>query len=110
MDDTEELKSNLLKNITTTDSLKELENIRVHSLGKKGSISLLMKQLGNLEPSKRKDAGRSLNILQSEILSAIENQKNLLESVGLEKRLQNEKVDITLTPRPENTGRIHPIV
>ena len=90
-------------------SLDDLENLRVQVLGKKGSITSLMKQLGSLEPDKRREAGQILNSLQKNIIESIDNKKSSLEETYLNEKLKNEALDITLPTRPENIGRIHPL-
>ena len=109
MQNYDQLKNEILENINNASNLDELEKVRVTSIGKKGKLSLFMKQLGSLEPSKRKETGQKLNLIQKDILASIENKRNVLGKQQLEKRLENEKIDISLPVRPEETGRIHPL-
>ena len=51
----------MLDKIDISSTLDMLEDVRVKSLGKKGSLSLLMKQLGSIEPDKRRETGQKLN-------------------------------------------------
>ncbi len=109
MQDYDKLKNEVLIKIKEANSLDDLENLRVQVLGKKGSITSLMKQLGSLEPDKRREAGQILNSLQKNIIEFIENKKSSLEETYLNEKLKNEALDITLPTRPENIGRIHPL-
>ena len=109
MQDYDKLKNEVLIKIKEANSLDDLENLRVQVLGKKGSITSLMKQLGSLEPDKRREAGQILNGLQKNILESIDNKKSSLEEAYLNEKLKNEALDITLPTRPENIGRIHPL-
>ena len=109
MQDYDKLKNEVLIKIKEANSLDDLENLRVQVLGKKGSITSLMKQLGSLEPDKRRDAGQILNSLQKDIIESIDNKKSSLEETYLNEKLKNEALDITLPTRPENIGRIHPL-
>ena len=109
MDNLDALKIKLEGVISNAADLNELEQVRISSLGKKGQITALMKNLNNLDPEKRKAAGKELNILKQAITKAIENRKTDLENIGLESRLAEEKIDITLPIRPEENGTIHPI-
>ena len=109
MQNYDQLKNEILENINNASNLDELEKVRVNSIGKKGKLSVFMKQLGSLEPSKRKETGQKLNLIQKDILSSIDNKRNVLGKQQLEKRLENEKIDISLPVRPEETGRIHPL-
>ena len=109
MQDYDKLKNEVLIKIKEANSLDDLENLRVQVLGKKGSITTLMKQLGSLEPDKRREAGQILNSLQKNIIESIDNKKSSLEETYLNEKLKNEALDITLPTRPENIGRIHPL-
>ena len=109
MQDYDKLKNEVLIKIQEANSLDDLENLRVQVLGKKGSITSLMKQLGSLEPDKRREAGQILNSLQKNIIEYIDNKKSSLEETYLNEKLKNEALDITLPTRPENIGRIHPL-
>ena len=109
MQDYDKLKNEVLIKIKEANSLDDLENLRVQVLGKKGSITSLMKQLGSLEPDKRREVGQILNSLQKNIIESIDNKKSSLEETYLNEKLKNEALDITLPTRPENIGRIHPL-
>ena len=109
MQDYDKLKNEVLIKIKEANSLDDLENLRVQVLGKKGSITSLMKQLGSLEPDKIREAGQILNSLQKNIIESIDNKKSSLEETYLNEKLKNESLDITLPTRPENIGRIHPL-
>ena len=109
MQNYDQLKNEILENINNASNLDELEKVRVTSIGKKGMLSVLMKQLGSLEPNKRKETGQKLNLIQKDILASIGNKRNVLGKQQLDKKLENEKIDISLPVRPEATGRIHPL-
>ncbi|MCK5519273.1 MAG: phenylalanine--tRNA ligase subunit alpha, partial [Alphaproteobacteria bacterium] len=85
------------------------EEVRVIALGKKGKITDRMKTLGSLAPEQRRQMGQELNQLKDEIAVEIESRAVVLKRVELEERLKNEKIDITLSPRPQPQGTIHPI-
>jgi phenylalanyl-tRNA synthetase alpha chain len=90
-------------------SVAELEQVRVEALGKKGAVTQRMKNLGGLDPEARKAAGQALNQVKEAIAAAIEARKQDLEEAELESRLAEERIDVTLPPRPAAVGRIHPI-
>ncbi len=90
-------------------SLEELEQVRIEALGKKGEISRLMKALGGLGAEERREAGQRLNALKEAVGLAIETRKRSLGEAALDARLAAERVDVTLPPRPEPEGRIHPV-
>jgi phenylalanyl-tRNA synthetase alpha chain len=94
---------------TAAGDAPALETIRVEALGKKGEISQLMKGLGALDPEQRREAGQQLNRIKDEVQAAIEQRRAALEEAGLETKLATERIDVTLPPRPESEGRLHPI-
>lgn len=105
----DELKQELTDMIHAADNLQALEETRVSALGKKGRITALMKELGQLDPDERKAQGQALNALKDEIAGLIETQARALKDRELEDRLAREKIDVTLRPQTERRGTIHPI-
>jgi len=88
---------------------RALETVRVAVLGKKGSVSERLKGLGSMSPEQRKVAGPALNGLKERIMQALEARRATLRETDLEERLRSEKIDVTLPPRPEPAGTIHPV-
>lgn len=86
-----------------------LEDLRVQAVGKKGEISLKMRELGKMSPEERQTAGPALNALKDEINSALSAKKVALEDAALDERLRGEWLDVTLPGRGRRTGTIHPI-
>jgi len=107
--DTAQLKQELVQLVEAANDMAALENVRVTALGKKGRITDLMKNLGTMTPDERKHAGAALNVLKDEISALIEKQAAALQRQEMDQRLANETIDVTLSPRPERTGSIHPI-
>lgn len=105
-----ELTSNALTQINKTQSLADLDQIRVEYLGKKGLITSQLKTLGKLQPEERSKAGAVINLAKQEVQSAIENQKIYLETKALAERLASEKIDVTLPGRSTEKGSHHPVM
>ena len=103
------IKSEFSNLINDAENIEILEEVRIAALGKKGRITSLMKNLGQMEPEERKLMGQNLNILKQDITSLLETKKVELETASLNARLLQERVDITLPSRPEELGTIHPI-
>ena len=109
MEDLESLKTQILNSIKLADDMKTLEDIRVSSMGKKGTVTEQMKSLGTLPLEQKIEMGKKLNIIKAEIEQALTEKKTVLETKELNEKLQKETIDITLPIRPENQGRIHPV-
>ena len=108
MQDIDTLERDLSDQIANAGTEAALEDIRIASLGKKGSISLAMRELGKMTPDERKEQGPLLNGLKSRVTDLIADRKQALELIALEARLATERVDITLPTREEPQGTLHP--
>ena len=86
-----------------------LDAVRVATLGRKGSITLLMKGLGTLDPQERRQAGQALNAAKDDLQSAIDRRREELERHRLDAILETERIDVTLPERPAPGGTVHPV-
>ncbi|HEX9857183.1 MAG TPA: phenylalanine--tRNA ligase subunit alpha [Paracoccaceae bacterium] len=86
-----------------------LEEVRLAALGKKGEISLKMRELGQMSPEQRQTFGAALNLLKDEIDAALRARKSGLADAALDARLKDEWLDVTLPGRPRRMGTIHPV-
>ncbi len=86
-----------------------LEECRIALLGKKGALTEALKTLGALSPEERKERGAELNRIKESITQALDAKKIELSAAALNAQLGRESIDITLPPRPEPQGRIHPV-
>lgn len=105
----EDLKSKYLGQIAAAADESSIEDVRLAALGKKGEISLQMRELGKMTPEERMVAGPALNALKDEINSALAAKKVALADAALDERLRSEWLDVTLPTRPRRQGSIHPI-
>ncbi|MFC3052174.1 phenylalanine--tRNA ligase subunit alpha [Kordiimonas pumila] len=103
------LKADITEQIKTTTDLVALEDVRIAVLGKKGSVSQLMKGLGGMAPEERQVMGPLLNALKNEVADALADQKDVLEEAELNVRLQLEQVDVSLPVTEHPSGTVHPI-
>jgi len=86
-----------------------LEEVRLAALGKKGEISLKMRELGQMAPTERQIFGAALNVLKDEIDASLRARKAGLADAALDARLRSEWLDVTLPGRPRRMGTIHPV-
>ena len=109
--DLQALEKDLLHRIAAAADETALEAERVAALGKKGAVSELLKGLGAMTPDERKVMGPALNGLKDRINQAIAARREVLKEAELVRRLEEERVDVTLPVRPSGleTGRIHPV-
>ena len=111
MTDLDTLESGLLDQVATASDEVTLDAVRVAALGKKGSVSELLKTLGAMTPDERKVRGPVINGLRDRVQAAIASRRDALAEAALGARLAAERIDVTLPVReaPEARGRIHPI-
>ena len=111
MTDLNQLERDLLTQVEAAGDEAALETVRVSALGKKGSVSELLKTLGTMTPEERKERGPLINGLRDKVQGAITTKKDTLAEAALEARLSAERIDVTLPvpEAPESRGRIHPI-
>ena len=111
MADIAKLESELLAAVAAARDDAALEAVRVAALGKKGSISELLKSLGTISPEERKIQGPLINGLRDRVTEAIAKRRAGFKLAEISKQLESDTVDVTLPVReaPALSGRIHPI-
>ncbi len=103
------LREQVNEKMSKVKSATDVENIRVEYLGKKGEVIEILKNLKNVEASKRKEIGERANKLRVEIEKLIESKKEELKEKEYEDRINNaEKIDLTV-PVDDKVGSLHPI-
>jgi phenylalanyl-tRNA synthetase alpha chain len=109
MSDIEDLGRQILDAVSGAADEASLEAVRVSALGKKGSVSELLKTLGTMSADERRENGPLFNGLRDRVTAAIAQRKTALGDAALNARLAQERVDVTLPARPETNGTIHPV-
>ncbi|MEQ8960667.1 MAG: phenylalanine--tRNA ligase subunit alpha, partial [Coleofasciculus sp. C2-GNP5-27] len=109
MENLETLKLAALEAVSHASDLRELDDIRVNQLGKKGELTALLKGLGKLSAEERPAAGAAINEAKQVVEQAIETRKSELEAAEMEARLTSETIDVTLSGRGSKLGSLHPV-
>ncbi len=110
MSDIDTIEAEALDAVAAAQTLADLDAVRVAELGKKGRVSALMKTLGQMSPDERQAMGPKLNALKTRLTEAIETRRAALEDAELDARIASETLDLSLTPRPEPEGALHPVM
>jgi phenylalanyl-tRNA synthetase alpha chain len=100
---------NTVKEIATAPSPDALEAIRIKVLGRRGSLTLAMRELGALDPDERRRVGAELNTAKERITAALAEATARLDRAELAERLAGERADVSLPVMFSGNGRIHPI-
>ena len=98
-----------LKAITEAQDMDLLETLRVKYLGKKGELTAILRQMGQLSAQERPAMGQLANQLRSDIENAIEARKNELSAALMEKKLRDEALDVSLPGEKQPIGHKHPM-
>jgi phenylalanyl-tRNA synthetase alpha chain len=109
VEDLQQLLVQAQREIAAADDSAALEQLRVDYLGKKGRLTAQLKQLGQLPPEQRPQAGQAINAAKQTLQQALESQRQALQAIALEARLANEAVDVTLPGRGSGIGGRHPL-
>src|SRR5579862_7237009 len=107
-DDLLALKSETDAALAAATDLRAWDAVRIAVLGRNGSLTALLRDLGKTPPEQRRERGAALNQLKDVLTGAIEARRLELEAIALDQRLAQETIDPTLPPRPRETGLIHP--
>lgn len=103
------IKESSINEISKSNDLLILNELRVKYLGKKGELTLVLRQMGNLSAEERPKIGALVNQVRDELNNLIESKEKELKRQELLKRLETENIDITEPSKKSNIGSLHPI-
>ena len=109
MSDLDNINSSFEQKIKSVKSKEELQNLKTEFFGKSGQITNQFKNLGTISADKRKEFASSLNKLKDSLTRQIESVFLAIETLEINEKLKDQKVDVTLPVRPFQTGKIHPV-
>jgi len=103
------LLASALRAVEEARDLSSLDKVRVEYLGKNGKVTQLLKSLGSLSPEERPQFGNAVNQAKDSVQQAIEKHRKHLEASQLEENLKGSSLDVTLSGRGMELGRLHPV-
>ena len=103
------LREEALAAIRAAADLSALDDLRVSLLGRKGSLTAELKDLGKLPASERPEAGKAINQAKQALTAAIAERRDDLQSRQLQETLRQDAIDVTLPGRGQSRGSLHPI-
>jgi phenylalanyl-tRNA synthetase alpha chain len=109
LNDIESIKSSARTEIDSAQSLKDVQDLKVRYLGKKGIITGKIKSLGSVPPEKRPEYGRTLNQAKLFVEELLTNREALFKSSELDSSLRNQRIDVSIPGYRNPPGRLHPI-
>lgn len=109
MPDTSQIQTEALARIVAAADLGGLEGLRVEFLGKQGTITGLLKTLGQMSPEERLEKAPAIQGLREAVAAALADRKAALEAAELDARLATERLDLTLPAPATPRGTVHPV-
>jgi len=109
MQSLENIKAEAVVAIEAASDIAALEELRVSYLGKKGALTGLLKNLGQLSAEERPKAGAEINAVKKQLNEQLNARKASLQGAALAAQLAEEAIDVTLPGRRAETGSLHPI-
>jgi phenylalanyl-tRNA synthetase alpha chain len=103
------LKATALDAIAQTQSLDELEQLRVNYLGKKGELSQILRGMGKLSAEERPAIGSAANVVKDAIQDTLDRQREQLQTAAIAAQLAAETLDVTMPGVYRPIGHTHPI-
>lgn len=105
----EKLQNIALEEIKKSSFLNDLNSIRIKYLGKKGELTAILKQMGKLNEDERPKIGAFANTVRENLDSKLKEKIKLLNEIELNKKLENEKIDVTIDLDDIEIGNLHPL-
>jgi phenylalanyl-tRNA synthetase alpha chain len=108
LDQLEELKAKSIAELSSLDSLAELEAWRIRYLGKKGSLTSILRGLAKLPLEERRETGAAANKVKTLLEHDLEQKEQALKRAALATTLEQSRIDVTMPGYPVSPGRLHP--
>lgn len=105
----ENIKKSALEEIKNANDEKVLNDVKVKYLGKKGELTLILRGMGGLSPEERPVIGSLVNEVRDEIENLIEEREKEFKTAEIKRKLEHEKIDVTMPGKKINLGSVHPI-
>lgn len=105
----EQIKNEAIAALKNAVDLKEIDDVRVRFLGKKGELTAILKQMGGLSAEERPIMGQLANTVRAEIEETLDKTLTALKSKALDLKLKAETVDITMPAAKTAEGGLHPL-
>lgn len=103
------MKDKVLEEIKKAYSVSGLESLKVNYLGKKGSLTEILRNLKNLDIEARKAIGEETNKLKEYLEDIIVSKINEIKQKEINEKIMNDRIDVTLPPAGYNGGSLHPV-
>ena len=103
------LQQEALSAFASATDMTGLTELRVRYLGKKGSLTEVLKGVGRLSPEERPVIGQSVNVVKQALATALSEAETALSAAESRQRIEAERIDVTLPGRNDPRGSLHPV-
>jgi len=107
LEELHDLRERALQELEVVSDLTALDQWRIDYLGRKGTLTQILRSVGELPPEERPLVGRRANELKEELEEALAAKTEALKREAFLRSLEAERVDVTLPGRPVGLGRLH---
>ena len=104
----EEIRTALEKQLSTLNDIRQLEDIRQQVLGKKGTLTALLRSMGQLSPEERPAAGQLINAGREQISALLDERFSIMKAKERELKMQRDAIDVTEPRELPRIGTVHP--
>jgi phenylalanyl-tRNA synthetase alpha chain len=104
-----QIKRDLTQKLEAVTNLKELDDVRVEFLGKKGELTSILKGMGRLSEAERPLVGQVANEVREFIEVSLGERKKTLSRAEIDRRIKEETIDVTMPGKAAALGRKHPM-
>lgn len=105
----EQIRSAAKEKLNSALSQKEIDELRVKFLGKKGELTAILKQMGGLSPEERPIIGQLANDVRRDIEQTLETALSSVKQKQQELKLKAETLDVTMPGKRPEKGGLHPL-
>lgn len=105
----EKIRQSALEEIKNANDEKVLNDARVKYLGKKSELTLILRGMGEIAPEERPVIGSLVNEVRDELENLIEEREMEFKTAEIKRKLEHEKIDVTMPGKKVNLGSVHPI-
>ena len=95
--------------IASSNTLEELEQLRIGYFGKKGQLSQILGSMGKLPGDQRPKVGAIANVVKEAIATELDHKRTALQSAQIQAKLAAETIDVTMPGVYRPQGKIHPL-
>jgi phenylalanyl-tRNA synthetase alpha chain len=103
------LKSEALSAVAAAEDEKQIDEVRIKYLGKKGELTAVLKQMGGLSPEERPIIGQLANKVRAELEESISAASKSFKEKTDDIKLKSETLDVTMPSKPAKVGKLHPL-